>query len=196
MKFGSIRLLPQFFLFLAILLMIIPVRWLLCWLTAAGLHEIFHLIALKICGYPIRSVSVGAFGVKIDTDTDRGIKGVFCALAGPLAGFILLLFVRRIPMIALCGLFQSVANLVPVYPLDGGRALNNLLYLIFPDHRADLITRYIERGIWFILFVICVYGVVKLNLGVIPVSAIMMLYIRKKYLANTGVKRYNMSNRI
>ena len=108
MKLRAIRILPDFFLCLSFLLLIIPVKWLLSWLIAAALHELFHILALKVCGFQIRMICVGAFGAKIETDAEYGFRSILCALAGPLAGFLLLLFLRKIPMIALCGLFQSI----------------------------------------------------------------------------------------
>ena len=49
-------------------------------------------------------------------------KELICALAGPAGGLILLIFARWIPRIAICAAVQALYNLLPVYPLDGGRA--------------------------------------------------------------------------
>lgn len=191
----KIKLLPEFLICVSVFLLIIPIRWMLCWIAAAILHELFHIIALKLCGFQILSVSLGALGAKIDTDAETGVKSILCALAGPLAGFLLLFFVRKIPMIALCGLFQSAANLLPIYPLDGGRALKEFIFLIFPAQRANKIASVIEWIAWIMLFAVSVFGVLKLHLGLLPAFAVLMLFLRKKYLANGAVKRYNIPNR-
>lgn len=191
MKLRAIRILPDFFLCLSFLLLIIPVKWLLSWLIAAALHELFHILALKMCGFQIRLICVGAFGAKIETDAEYGFRSMLCALAGPLAGFLLLLFLRKIPMIALCGLFQSIANLLPIYPLDGGRALRNLLLCFLPEDQVRRIHGTSETVIWIFLLGLSIYGFIKLHLGFLPLSTFVMLYLRKKYLAFKASSEYN-----
>ena len=192
MNQGKIKFLPEFFLCLSVCLLIVPFKWLLCWLAAAVLHELFHILALKICRFQVISASLGAMGAKIETDAEKGLKSMICALAGPLAGVLLLLFIRKIPMIALCGLFQSAANLLPIYPLDGGRVLDNLLFLIFPAYIADKILWITERMIWIFLLSIALYGFIKFRFGILPVFTVAMLFLRKKYLAKGAKKRYNI----
>ena len=192
MNQGKIKFLPEFFLCLSVCLLIVPFKWLLCWLAAAVLHELFHILALKICRFQVISASLGAMGAKIETDAEKGLKSMICALAGPLAGFFLLFFVRKIPMIALCGLFQSAANLLPIYPLDGGRVLDNLLFLIFPAYIADKILWITERMIWIFLLSIALYGFIKFRFGILPIFTVAMLFLRKKYLAKGVKKQYNI----
>lgn len=187
----KIRLSPEFFLCLSLFMLAIPVKWLLSWIVAAVLHELFHLLALKLCGYQIQRISVGAFGAKIETDAQYGLKSMMCALAGPLAGFVLIIFANKIPMIALCGLFQSLTNLLPIYPLDGGRAIKNLLGCILPDKSLKKTTRCIEFTVWVLLVAFCGYAAMKLHLGVLPFFVVFMLCLRKKYLAFNDACKYN-----
>lgn len=189
MKLRDIRILPEFFLCLSFLLLIIPVKWLLSWLIAAALHELFHILALKVCGFQIRLVSVGVFGAKIETDAEYGLRSVLCALAGPVAGFLLLLFARKIPIIALCGLFQSLSNLLPIYPLDGGRAVRNLLFRFWPEGRVRRVLAPIETVIGIFLFGLSIYGFLKLHLGILPIFAASLLFLRKKRPCNQSLLR-------
>ena len=55
------------------------------------------------------------------------IREAICALAGPLGSFSLLLISEYFPEAAVCGLIQGAYNLIPVYPLDGGRLMRCLL---------------------------------------------------------------------
>ncbi len=56
-------------------------------------------------------------------------KSVICILSGPMGSLLLFLFVRWIPRIAFCGLLQGIYNLLPIYPLDGGRVVRCMLDL-------------------------------------------------------------------
>lgn len=112
-----------FFIFLAISVILIPIKWVLCWLIAQFFHELFHIAALKISKYNITSVRIGINGIVINGDFNERIPMIFCALAGPCAGIILFSFFGNHSSLGLCGLCQSAFNLLPVFPLDGGRAL-------------------------------------------------------------------------
>ena len=51
------------------------------------------------------------------------LQELFCALAGPAAGAAVILLWRIFPEAAAAAAVQTAFNLLPVYPLDGGRAV-------------------------------------------------------------------------
>lgn len=195
MRQGTLRVMPGFFLSLAFSLLLIPIPWLLSWLIAAAFHELFHILALRLCGYEILSVQINGMGAKIETNGEPGIKMMLSALAGPLAGLVLMLFVRVMPRIALCALFQSAANLLPVFPLDGGRAVRCFLSMFFSQEGVDKIVAPIETVVLLGLFAVSLYAMIKLHLGIAPLLAVCMLLNRKKYLAIKSACEYNIGNR-
>lgn len=127
----TVRISPGFFLSLAVGLLVFPIPWLLAWLTAATIHELCHLLALGLLKCPVYEIRIGAFGTKIYGQIPMGLKGFICALSGPIGGLMLIPLLRIAPRLVLCALFQSVYNLIPIYPLDGGRALMAVLYRLF-----------------------------------------------------------------
>jgi stage IV sporulation protein FB len=144
-------------------------------ISAAAVHEIYHLLALYISGVPVFSVTLGKFGAKIETGVLSTKQELFCALAGPLGSFTMLLLCRQFPEGALWGLLQGTFNLLPVYPMDGGRVLRCLL----PEKCCGII----ENMVILLLFLLCAYGGWRLKLGIeasFPVFALAMSWCRRK----------------
>ena len=109
------------------MVLLVPGNWLLAALAAACIHEAGHILTLVLLGGRVRSVRLGAFGAVIEGEGVSGAGAALCTLAGPLCSFLTVLLARTFPLLALCGLAQGCFNLLPLYPLDGGRLLRSLL---------------------------------------------------------------------
>lgn len=171
-----------FYTVCAALLLIVPFRWFAAWLAAAFVHECFHCLAVALTGKRIRTIHIGAFGAEIRTDPLEHAQSLFCALSGPLSGFVLMLFARFIPRIALCAFMQSACNLLPVCPLDGCIALRSLLLLVFSEETTLKICRLLERLIIAFLVLIGCYGTWRWRIGCFPLlfAAVLLLRYRKR----------------
>ena len=110
---------------------------------AAIIHELGHLLALRLCGRRLTAISISLTGVRMDYAPQiGGFRAVICFLSGPLAG---ILYAFAAP--TLCGAFGrmsgaasfllSVFNLLPILPLDGGRIVSELL----PERQTRRISR-------------------------------------------------------
>ncbi len=108
---------------LALWLLAVPFRWVVGAMAAAAVHELGHLVLLWMHGVPVRKIEIDIGGAIIRTAPMEPIEELNCALAGPVAGVIVCLFWRWFPEAAVCAAVQTAFNLLPVYPLDGGRAL-------------------------------------------------------------------------
>lgn len=115
------------YLVLALCLLCLPLRWVMGILLASAVHELFHLASLRVLHVKIHGVRIGAGGVVIRTEPMAGMTEAICALAGPLGSFSMVLIAEYFPEAALIGLCQGTYNLLPIYPLDGGRVLRNLV---------------------------------------------------------------------
>ena len=112
---------------LAVLILTVPLPWITATIFAAFFHESCHIIVILLCKCPVQSVEVGTFRAKIHTSPLSLPQEFICALAGPCGSFFLLLFARWLPRIALCGFVQGLFNLLPLYPMDGGRIFRCLI---------------------------------------------------------------------
>lgn len=110
----------------AVLLLTLPLPWVLGAILAGAFHEFCHLAALILTGTTVYSIRIGFRGAKIETGSMDPRIEFICAAAGPAGSLFLLLFLRQIPRIALCAAVQGIFNLLPWYPMDGGRILRSL----------------------------------------------------------------------
>lgn len=124
----------------ALLLLVLPLPWVTGFFLAAAVHELFHYMVLRIFRIPVLQLWIGVSGVKMDIPALNSTQELFSALAGPVGGLILLCFQRWYPELAVCALIQSCYNLLPIYPLDGGRVVKCLANMWFCPH-AERICR-------------------------------------------------------
>lgn len=101
-----------------------PGRVFWSWALLCAVHEMGHLSALALCGVRVERVRLRGLGAVIETGPCANRDGALCALAGPAVNLIAFFALRRrCPGAALLSLALALCNLLPVYPLDGGRAL-------------------------------------------------------------------------
>ena len=126
------------YIFSALILLILPIDWILSAATAALIHELFHILSVIAVNGKIEKIHISVIGCEIETAPLGVFKSIICILAGPIGSGMLLFLRYCFPMIAVCGFFQCMYNLLPVMPLDGGRILGILLDCFCPN-KADCV---------------------------------------------------------
>ena len=170
----------DFYICAAAGILLLPLPWLGAWLLSTLTHELCHYIALRACGCCITGIRISLKGVFMETDGISLGKEAVCAYAGPLGALLLLFFTRQLPRTAICVLVQSIYNLLPVFPLDGGRGLGCLLRKLLGEDRGEETFRAVETAVLILLILLALYAVVKLGLGLLPALAVVLLIIKNK----------------
>lgn len=152
----------------------------------AIIHELGHLIAGMLLGMKAEKIEIKPFGVTIDFNIKRKdyivkikkgnlleVKKILVALAGPMTN-VLIIFILVIPTMfqinqeeKMLMIFSNVTlilfNILPFYPLDGGRALKGIIYILKGKQTA-------EKYIYYISYITLVIMTV--------ISSIAILYLK------------------
>lgn len=164
----------------ALMLLLVPVQWLFAAGFAAAFHELCHYIAIRLFSGKCDGLKVYSFAAHLPLpEMSRG-REVICALAGPVGGICLLFFARFMPRVALCAAMQSAYNFLPIYPLDGGRALQSGLLLFLPPPKSAAVCRAMEIVSKSGICLLALYGCFWLKLGIFPLLLALLLLIRVK----------------
>ena len=144
MKKCSFDVTPAFAVFLCAYYFFDPAHTFAPFLAAVTLHEAAHLLMLWLLRLRVHMLRLALSGAVIETDLLPYRKEIAVAVAGPAVnGACLLLFSKRAPLFALVNFCLLAYNLLPFYPLDGGRILRALLHLLL----SDRVARALECGI-------------------------------------------------
>ena len=174
-----ITIAPELYIVAALLLLLLPIKWLIAWVLATLVHELFHYVAIRLSKTPVFSVALGLSGIIMKTGSMSYKTELFCSLAGPLGALLLLALAKWLPLTAICAYFQSVFNLLPVFPLDGGRALRCFAIQILPIQAAEKICQITETVLLILLSILGIYGSIWLHLGLIPI--VIVFFLLNKY---------------
>lgn len=120
-------------------------------IAASVIHELGHIFAIYLTGGKVVSLKLGILGAVISTTPLSYSQEVFCTLAGPVLGLTLLIFRPLCPWLAFWALVQNVYNLLPVYPLDGGRILCAIFCMVFPLEKAQRISEMVSLATVFLV---------------------------------------------
>ena len=179
----------------------------------AFLHEMGHLIAGILLGFKPKNINIMPLGIYIKFDIPittynkklfksniLSLKKIIIAFAGPMVNilFIILFIMFNISSnlisfqnIIYANLLIFIFNLIPIYPLDGGRILKNILKIIFGNEKALKMTNKISNITMIIISIIS-------SIAILYYKNIALFFITIYLWGITIIqnKRYNLKSRI
>lgn len=146
------------------------------------LHELGHAAVALRYKIPVRSITLFIFGgvARIGTEPPSPTAEFRIAIAGPLVSLVLAVFFYLVqPLVAgmepLLGLAKYLAyinfalvlfNLIPGYPLDGGRVFRAIVWAVTKNmRRATLLAANVGRAFGFLFIFVGVWQVFTGNFG-------------------------------
>lgn len=153
---------------LALGMLVLPIWWVFAAVLAAIWHEACHYFVLRLCSGRAISLKAGLSGASMEVRGLLPAQELVCALAGPIGSLFLLLFARWLPRTSICAGFQGIYNLLPIYPLDGGRVVRCLTEAYLPFEWGQTLCLWLERLCLMGIAFLSIYGCLVLRLGIAP----------------------------
>ena len=173
-------------------------------LLFALLHELGHLIAGLCLKLKPKRMELNPFGLSITFEgygekfkDNIPIKRILIALAGPMVNLLFILIALFLPinvnreLILYSNLILLLLNLLPIYPLDGGRILKNILHKNLGFWESVQITNKISN-----LITICLTIVASITIFYFQNIAILLIALYLCVLVIQENRRYQLLKKV
>lgn len=169
----------------------------------AFIHELGHMITGILLKLKPKSLNFMPFGISITFETYEykkliEIKKIIIALAGPLLNLIICIIAsflhidtRTKELIIYSNILIALFNLIPIYPLDGGRILKGIIKLKCNETKAYKIINKISN-----ILIVILTAISSIVILYFKNIAILFIIIYLWIMVVRENKKYNMKLRI
>ena len=155
----QIKINLQIFLFIVLFILTHQIEIYALIMLFAFIHELGHLLAGIFLKLKPKELSIMPFGISITFETYGykkliEIKKIIIAIAGPLTNILIAIIAAYLnidtnlkEIVIYSNMLIATFNLMPLYPLDGGRILKGIIRLKKSEIKADDIVNKISNYI-------------------------------------------------
>jgi len=208
-----IRINLKIFIFIFIFLLTNQIKIYGILMLFALIHELGHLLVGVLLGFNPTKLEIMPYGLsvgfevkcedynkKIKNGNMLSIKKLIIAAAGPITNLIItiifLLFditflgIER-QLVVYSNILIGIFNLIPIYPLDGGRIVKNILHIIVGLQKSYEYTNQISKITICLLTAICSIAILYIrNIAILIILAYLW------YLVITENKKYEKKKQL
>lgn len=159
------------------------------------LHELGHAITGITLGLKIKKININVFGLSIEFENygkERINNKIIIDMAGPainIISFIVAVILKN-EEIAYINILLAIINLLPIYPLDGGRIVKNLLLKKYNYKQVVGYTEKISKNTLIIITAISSIVILYIkNFGIFLVIIYLWSIALKEWKKNQIIKR-------
>lgn len=172
------------------------------------IHELGHVVMGLIMGLKIGKIEIMPLGLsvsfklniddynkKIKKGNILQLKKIAIAVAGPFTNLIMLLIVLNTninlkivsnEILAYANILIMLFNLLPIYPLDGGRILKELIHIFEGSIKAKIYIRKFSKAVIILITMIGSIGVMYLkNIAIFFIIIYLWIIMIKENKTNT-----------
>lgn len=203
----SIKINLNVFLFVLLFILTNQIELYALVMLFALIHELGHLLCGIILDFEVENFEIMPLGFSVEfkpnvKDYNKKImksniltvKKLCINLAGPMANFIIIIvsyLFKLQDIIIFSNLIILIINMIPIYPLDGGRVLKNVLKLLLGNQKALKCTNTISNVAVIMLTIISSIGIYYYkNIAILFAIIFVWLLILKEN------KKFNTYNKI
>lgn len=209
----KIRINLKIFLFILIFILTKQIKIYGILMLFAFIHELGHMLVGILLGFKPGKLEIMPYGVsvgfnvkcedynkKIKNGNMLSIKKLIIALAGPLTNFIITIiflmanikfFGIERELVIYSNILIGIFNLIPIYPLDGGRVIKNILHIILGLQNSYKYTNQISK------ITICLLtGICSIAILYIKNVALLLILGYLWYLVILENRKYNRKMQI
>ena len=201
----QIKINLQIFLFIIIFILTHQIEIYAWVMLFAFIHELGHMLAGLLLKLKPKTLSLMPFGISITFEAYGykkliEIKKIIIALAGPLTNFLIAALVAVLHIdtnlkhtIIYSNILIGIFNMLPLYPLDGGRILKGIIRSRVSKIKSEEIINKISNLVIILLTAISSIAIIYFkNLAILFILAYLWIIVikeNKKY--NIKMKMYN-----
>ncbi len=192
----------SFLLFIIFSLIFNKIALVFNYLLALSLHELAHLFVAVKSGYTLKIARLDMFGLSIELNEQIDHKDSFkINIAGPFFNLLLALICMALYwLIPTCYIYLNtfcfsniiiaIFNLLPVYPLDGGKIFRGMVKSDKAYVILDRVIRYSLAGLFICAFVFSCFGSPNL---ILLIFAIFFLFTGREKTPTMSIFKYRQN---